>query len=135
MYLEQGKRGLLLALCGSVLLLCFACKAGDDPVISADDDSTNTPLPEPLCLGSVYGPDVAVINPDNPDYEGDGYTHDEVAQLFTEARAANNQAYRAYRAAYEHPDVVQCAFCLCGCASSVDHVSAEDCFKDLHGFT
>ncbi len=93
-----------------------------------DDD---TP---PVCLESVY-PDQSVIDPDDPRFEDDAHTLEEVQVMFASARQDSSDAYWAYKAAYDHSDLIQCAFCSCGCAITSGHLSAIDCFKDLHGFT
>lgn len=86
------------------------------------------------CLGTVY-PDLAVIDPDDPSYADGDHTAEEVRAMFAVERADDTQTYRAYRAAHTWPDLIECAFCACGCATGLGHVSALDCFKDLHGFT
>ena len=103
--------------------------ANDDDVANDDDTASVT------CLGSVYGPDVPNIDPDDPIYEDDQYSQEQVTEMFEEAAAANNTAYQAYAISLQYPDVVECAFCACGCRTSDEHLSAVDCFKDMHGFT
>ncbi len=86
-------------------------------------------------LGTVY-PNRDTIDPDAPDYEEPGWTKPEVAQAFADAKAADDKAYRAYRAAHQYAQFLECPFCACGCAiMDVAHQSAVDCFKDMHGFT
>lgn len=85
-------------------------------------------------LGSVY-PDAHVIDPDTPNYSDAHWTQAEVEEAFVEAASDDSRAYQAYAAARDHADLLECAFCDCGCAPSVDHLSAVDCFKDMHGFT
>ena len=86
------------------------------------------------CFGSMY-PGQTVIDPDNPAYADDGKTKAEVKALFAQAKSEDNDAYRAYKAALKHVDVLECAFCDCGCNPQVGHKSAVDCFIDLHGFS
>ena len=104
--------------------------------MTPDTGPAPTPDVAPVaCLGSIYGT-AASIDPDNPDYEGDGFTKAEIAEKFTLAKQQNTQAYLAYKAALKHSDVLECAFCACGCAvQAINHLSASDCFKDFHGFT
>jgi hypothetical protein len=87
-------------------------------------------------LGTIY-PNRQLIDPDNPDYEESGWTKQQVIDAFADAKAQNNQAYRAYRAAFQYSEYMECPFCACGCAapSLSNHLSAIDCFKDMHGFT
>ena len=85
-------------------------------------------------LGSVY-PDAEVIDSDDPTYSDGNWTQAEAQEAFAEARQDNTDAYRAYAAARDHAELLECAFCDCGCASSVEHLSAVDCFKDMHGFS
>ena len=85
------------------------------------------------CLGSIY-PDRGVINPDDPQYEDNIYTFEQVRQMFAQAKQENSRAYRAYKAAYTYSHLANCAFCACGCSESSGHLSAVDCFKDIHGF-
>lgn len=87
-----------------------------------------------VCLGSVY-PDQGPIDPDSPVYSDQYYTQEQVTKMFAQAKADNTKAYQAYLAGYKYPDLLECAFCYCGCASPpAEHVSALDCFKDIHGF-
>jgi hypothetical protein len=79
-------------------------------------------------------PNLAVIDPDAPQYSDANWTEADVAKLFSQAKIDQDLAYLAYRAARDHADVLDCAFCSCGCAPSVGHRSAIDCFKDMHGF-
>ncbi len=85
------------------------------------------------CLGTVY-PDRDVIDPDDPNYAGDGYSADEVDALFAQGAAEGSDAYLAYVAAAAYPDLLECAWCACSCHVSAGHESAVDCFKDMHGF-
>lgn len=85
------------------------------------------------CLGTKY-PEGSVIDPDNPDFEDVLNTKAEVIKKFATAKANNLPAYRAYKAALTYAHLLPCAFCPCGCDGSEAHVSAVDCFKDLHGF-
>ena len=85
-------------------------------------------------LGTMY-PNSAVIDPDNPDFEDAQHSRAQVIQTFADAKTADNQAYQAYRAARDYADLLTCPFCACGCADSIGHLSAIDCFKDMHGFT
>lgn len=84
-------------------------------------------------MGTGY-PEANIIDPDAPDYEDASHTTEQVRGLFGDARAADSQAYRAYEAAHANPDVMRCAFCPCGCSAG-GHMSAADCFKDLHGLS
>lgn len=85
-------------------------------------------------LGTAF-PDAAVIDPDAPVYSDAGWSQAEVEVAFADAASTNSTVYRAYKAANAHPDYLVCAFCACGCADSAGHLSALDCFKDMHGFT
>ena len=85
-------------------------------------------------LGSEH-PDREVIDPDDPDYEDSNWTADQVQDAFAEARAEDDDAYRAYAAARDHADLLECPFCDCGCGPGNGHLSAVDCFKGMHGFT
>lgn len=85
-------------------------------------------------LGTVY-PTRGVINPDDPNYEGDGFSKQQVSEMFSRVKAENGPAYRAYKAAFNNADNLHYAFCGCGCALVSNHISAVDCFKDMHGFT
>lgn len=84
-------------------------------------------------LGTGF-PQLTLINPDNPDYAGDGYTKAQVKTLFADGKAKKSTAYLAYLAAYENADYISCPFCDCGCQAA-GHLSAVDCFKTMHGFT
>jgi hypothetical protein len=90
---------------------------------------------EPIqCLGTVY-PDSGPFDPDNPIYEDEYYTQEQVTKMFAQAKEDNTKAYRAYLAAYLYPELLECAFCYCGCSEPpTNHISALDCFKDIHGF-
>lgn len=85
-------------------------------------------------LGTLY-PSAGVIDPDSPVFSDEMHTQADVTDLFAKAKAESSPAYAAYLAARENAGVLGCAFCACGCASSIGHLSAVDCFKDLHGFT
>ena len=85
------------------------------------------------CLGTIYPTD-GQIDPDNPVYSSEWQTQEETEKMFAQAKADGTNAYKAYKAAFENPEVLLCAFCPCGCHESAKHVSAMDCFKDLHGF-
>lgn len=97
-------------------------------------DGLDVPAEPIVCdLGTMY-PDLPLIDPDNPDYEDAIYSKAQVKEAFAKDKADNGSAYRAYKAALQHQDVLACAFCACGCAPSIGHLSAIDCFKDMHGF-
>jgi hypothetical protein len=83
--------------------------------------------------GTMY-PAANVIDPDNPLYSDASITQQEVTDKFATAKAQNTSAYRAYRAARDNVGYMPCAYCKCGCGSSIGHESAIDCFKDMHGF-
>jgi hypothetical protein len=103
----------------------------------ASDVATETPVDEgpPIeCRGS-RAPEQALIDPDDPTYEDADFSNELVRTMFERSRTSNAAAYRSYRAALENADVLSCAFCACGCAGTLKHVSAIDCFKDMHGFT
>ncbi len=86
-------------------------------------------------LGTIY-PGVPVIDPDAPVYSDADWTQEEVEAAFAAAKAEDNIYYRGYLAADKYPDLLECAFCSCGCAkASIHHRSDVDCFKDMHGFT
>ena len=85
-------------------------------------------------LGSSYL-DLGVIDPDDPSFEDGDWAEEDVRDAFADARDHDSKTYRAYRAAREHAGLLECAFCSCGCAASDGHLSALDCFKDMHGFT
>lgn len=121
----------------SGLFMLVACSStSEDPPgnhSGATDASGDVAIPQ--CLGSVY-PGVGVIDPDNPVFADGSYSQAVVQQLFLDGKAGNTDAYRAYKAASLHADVLDCAFCTCGCTSSAAaHRSGVDCFKDMHGFT
>lgn len=111
--------------------------AGPVPIDAAPetvDAGPDIPVEPIQCLGTVY-PDSGPIDPDNPVYENEYYTQEQVTKMFAQAKADNTKVYRAYLAGLLYPDLLECAFCYCGCASpSFNHVSAVDCFKDMHGF-
>ena len=75
-----------------------------------------------------------LLDPDAPVYEDARWTQAEVEAAFAEAAAEDSAAYRAYKAALAYPGLLECAWCACGCADSDGHLSALDCFKDMHGF-
>ena len=75
------------------------------------------------------------IDPDAPVFNDASWTQAKVSQVFVEAKGQNTSAYLAYKAARDYAHVLDCAFCSCGCAPSIGHLSAIDCFKDMHGFT
>ena len=130
---------LLMLLCGVVWIASCATpgpgSTGDDDTVASDDDTGDDDAVQPIeCLGSVYG-DAPSIDPDYPIYDGEDYTQQEVTEAFAEARAQNSYAYQAYRIARDNPELMECAFCSCGCAVTEGHISAVDCFKDMHGFT
>jgi hypothetical protein len=102
-------------------------------LLATNGCSTDSPVFLPGGLGSLYG-DAQVIDPDDPVYEDAAFDQAEVEQLFAEARDQGNETYGAYAAAREHAAALEYAFCSCGCASTIDHLSAVDCFKDMHGF-
>lgn len=105
-----------------------------DPNEPASVDAIGSVPAEVVCeLGTKY-PGQAPIDPDVPDFEEEGWTKAEVAAAFAADKAKNGPAYRAYKAAVAHQDVLECAFCACGCGPSIGHLSAIDCFKDMHGF-
>lgn len=120
-----------------------AAETAGDPAGDVVADVTSDPVPDPdeeepagvACeLGTIYPAD-GVIDPDAPVYSDSTWTQEEVEAAFAAARAENNAYYRGYLAAHKYPEVLECAFCACGCASmSISHLSAVDCFKDMHGF-
>ena len=114
-----------LAALMAVLFVVVSCSESPE---SVDDD---TP---PTCLESVY-PDEGVIDPDDPQFEDSTRTREQVQSMFAHAKETNSDVYWAYKAASDSPELIQCAYCACGCAITEDHLSAIDCFKDLHGFT
>lgn len=89
--------------------------------------------PVACTLGTVY-PNSSVIDPDNPKYSDSKYTAVQVKTEFAQAKQFNSKAYKAYKAAFEHPELMECGFCPCGCQTLDGHESAIDCFKDMHGF-
>lgn len=108
--------------------------AADAEVVQPDMTPDLEPDGPVECFGTIY-PGIDPIDPDAPIYSDADWTQEQVTVAFDDAKAGNTLAYRAYKAAYELGDILECAFCACGCASLVDHVSAMDCFKDMHGFT
>lgn len=111
-----------------ILLPLLALLAACEP------EKAEAPTLESCALGSST-PDAPVIDPDAPVYEDDAWTQAEVEVAFAGAAAEDSPAYRAYKAALAHPEYLECAYCACGCAHSDGHLSAIDCFKDMHGFT
>jgi len=107
--------------------------ANVDPYADAEVTPDMRPDGPIECFGTVY-PGIAPIDPDNPVYSDAEWTQQEVTEAFAEAKAGNTLAYKAYKAAYELGDILECAFCACGCEPLVGHLSATDCFKDMHGF-
>ena len=107
--------------------------AGDAAIDVAADVTTNADAAASCELGTMY-PDAPAIDPDAPVYEDASWTQAEVTAAFAEAKAQNTYAYQAYRAASELGSLLECPFCACGCAPSIGHRSAIDCFKDMHGF-
>lgn len=100
--------------------------------VQADSEPSKKPV---VCtLGTMY-PGLPAIDPDNPDFSDDVFSKEQVIADFAEDKAKNGAAYRAYKAALENQETLECAFCACGCAPSIGHTSAIDCFKDMHGFT
>jgi len=85
-------------------------------------------------LGTMY-PGVEVIDPDAPVFQDGTWSQQEVVDAFAQAKAEGNTAYLGYRAARDYVQYLDCAFCACGCAPAIGHLSAIDCFKDMHGFT
>jgi hypothetical protein len=114
-------RFMICLLIGALVVGC----GGDDPI-----KTTGDPGPP---LGTLY-PDRQVIDPDNPVYEDAEWSQETVQQMFTSAKAQDAAAYRAYKAARQHAYLLEWAFCACGCDDSAHHVSAVDCFKDMHGY-
>lgn len=110
-----------------LLIGCSGSRAHDDAGVTADAGAGE------CTLGSFYA-DRDVINPDDPVYEDANWSQAEVTEKFAEAKATDAQSYRAYKIAYQYPDLMQCGFCPCGCDRSLGHLSAVDCFKDMHGF-
>lgn len=113
-----------------------------DDVAEAADVAGAVDVPEPadtdpaslVCLGSVY-PDSGVIDPDDPKFSDEMYDTAQVKLMFQQAKTANSNAYKAYKAALKYPELLECGFCNCGCAAPpANHISAIDCFKDMHGF-
>jgi hypothetical protein len=124
-------RSRLARLCSAGAVAClFACSENGEPGGNAGAGGA----PQLACdLGSVY-PAADVIDPDAPVYQDATWTQPEVEQAFAEAKTQSSPAYRAYRAARDHAEYMRCAFCSCGCAPVAGHLSAIDCFKDMHGF-
>lgn len=102
---------------------------------AAGTNDVGAPTAQPVVceLGTMY-PTWPPIDPDNPDFEDDVFSKEQVIETFATDKAKNGDAYRAYKAALVHQDVLDCAFCSCGCTPSIGHLSAIDCFKDMHGF-
>ena len=110
----------------------------DDPGEEEDPEGPEEPVEEPepdveCPLGSKW-PERGTINPDDPEYEDEEFTNEEVRRIFAQGKAENSAAYRAYKIAYDNQAVLECAFCACGCERSIGHRSNVDCFKDMHGF-
>lgn len=84
-------------------------------------------------LGTMY-PNEPLIDPDNPVYQDATWTQQAVTQAFAQAKAENSLAYQGYRAARDYEKYMECPFCACGCEELIGHLSAIDCFKDMHGF-
>lgn len=125
-----ANRRLLTITTALALIGAGGCEPPDSAVLAAGDKGVGASA---VCLNSMYGNDPQ-IDPDNPVYSDASVDQATVTQLFASAAATNSKAYRAYRAAFENPVVLKCAFCDCGCNASVGHTSAVDCFKDMHGF-
>lgn|GEM_PF-6868320 len=104
----------------------------DDQLVALDQSLADASVVQ-CTLGTMY-PGVAVIDPDNPVYEDAFNTQAQVEQKFASGKIANSKAYRGYKAAWKYPELLLCAFCACGCEDSPGHLSAVDCFKDMHGF-
>ena len=118
-----------------VLIVALAVLSGcgeDEPAGGGSGNSDGGPVA--CTLGTLY-PSASVIDPDNPVYTDEMYAQADVTDMFAKAKAESSPAYLSYAAARDHANVLGCAFCACGCASSIGHLSAIDCFKDLHGFT
>jgi hypothetical protein len=111
-----------------LLVLLLAGCAVEAPVASIIDAG-----PPVECRGSK-APAAPLIDPDNPQFSDETFSNAEVRDKFLRAKNDNTAAYRAYKAALANADVLSCGFCKCGC-TSLGHVSAIDCFKDMHGFT
>lgn len=98
---------------------------------------SSDPPAELTCdLGSLYEGQPS-IDPDDPgDYSEEGWSNEDVIAAFEQAKADDSDAYRAYLFARDHSELLECAFCACGCSITDEgHLSASDCFKDMHGFT
>jgi hypothetical protein len=133
--LLRAKSVLLAIFCLSLLLSACSTSGDDQLPNNAGATDASGDVGPAQCLGSVY-PDLGVIDPDDPTFSDGSHSQSIVEQLFSEAKAGNTNAYRAYKAASLHAEVLDCAFCTCGCASSAAaHRSGVDCFKDMHGFT
>lgn len=115
----------MLRAVAAALLLIGCASDGAAPIVDNG--------PAAACYGSKDAA-AALIDPDNPTFADSAITNAEVREKFSRARERNSGAYRAYRAALANADVLSCAFCKCGCAGGIGHVSALDCFKDMHGF-
>lgn len=85
-------------------------------------------------LGTMY-PGVALIDPDAPVFQDGTWSQQQVVDAFAQAKTDNSTAYLGYKAARDYSQHLDCAFCACGCEGSIGHLSAIDCFKDMHGFT
>ena len=111
---------------GQGVLLDAGSGASDAMVADADEEPVQ-------CLGTIY-PNEGQIDPDKPVYSSEWQTQEETEKAFAQAKADGTNAYKAYKAAFDNPEVLLCAFCPCGCHESNKHQSAMDCFKDMHGF-
>ncbi len=107
----------------------------DTTTPDTDIAAPDVPVEPIQCLGSVY-PDSGPIDPDNPVFSDAYYDQEQVSGMFAQAKADDIKAYKAYKAGHLYPELLECAFCDCGCEGPPsNHVSAVDCFKDMHGFT
>jgi hypothetical protein len=117
---------------GSALLFASAC--GDDETARKEPEPTGDAAGVLCELGTMY-PGVETIDPDAPVFEDASWPQSKVTDSFAQAKASGSTAYWAYKAARAQQNVLDCAFCSCGCAQGIGHKSAVDCFKDMHGFT
>jgi Protein of unknown function with PCYCGC motif len=116
----------------TALCLLAGCGESAEPAPSGAGGTSSQAL---SCdLGSAF-PDSPIIDPDASVYQDENWTQDEVTAAFAQAKLDDSAAYRAYQAARKHEAHMTCAFCACGCAEESGHLSAIDCFKDMHGFT
>lgn len=109
--------------------LLTACSSDATPAAAPVDEG-----PPVECRGTSM-PERDVVNPDDPTFSDSNFTNEQVREMFAKSRANNAAAYRSYSAAKANADVLSCAFCSCGCSGPLRHMSALDCFKDMHGFT